>query len=104
MKASEFAKSALTFYGNLLSAALLSLFPHTTIETFFVPKIGHKQYIRIERRWLGVQMEEQLFELADTLEKKEYLAELLKAGEITKKEYYKYLSPISDKRAKPITD
>lgn len=94
----DFAKSVLRFYGGAVLGLFRSVVPQTKYETFFVPKIGHRQFLRIEKRWLGQLLKEEVFELADTPEKKEYLLELLKAGEITPEEYKKFLSPLVRKR------
>lgn len=94
----NFVKSVLRFYGGAVSGLLLSLFPRTEYETFFVPKAGHRQFLRIEKSWLGQTLKEEVFELADTPEKKEYLLELLKMEEITPEEYKKFLSPLPNKR------
>lgn len=97
MTAKEFVKGALKFYAQSISGLFLALFPTTNHMTFYSPKIGHKQFIRIEKMWMGQLLKEEIYELADTPEKKLYLDELLKMGEITAKEYEKYLSPLKNR-------
>lgn len=94
MTKKEFAKGALKFYAQSLSGLFLTLFPITQHMTFYAPRVGHKQFIRIEKKWMGQLLKEEVYELADTPEKKMYLDELLKEGAITEDEYKKYLSPL----------
>lgn len=94
MTAKEFVKGAIKYYAQSIVGLFRALFPRTYHMTFFAPKIGHKQFIRIEKIWMGQLLEEEIYELADTPEKKMYLDEMLKMGEITAEEYEKYLSPL----------
>ncbi len=97
MTAKEFVKGAIKYYAQSILGLFRALFPKTYHMTFFAPKIGHKQFIRIEKIWMGQLLEEEIYELADTPEKKMYLDEMLKMGEITAEEYEKYLSPLKNK-------
>ena len=94
MTAKDFVKGAIKYYAQSILGLFRALFPKTYHMTFFTPKIGHKQFIRIEKIWMGQLLEEEIYELADTPEKKMYLDELLKNGELTAEEYEKYLSPL----------
>lgn len=89
----KFAKGAIKFYAQSISGLFMTLFPRTQYMTFYAPGIGHKQFIRIEKIWMGQSLQEEIYELADTPEKKIYLDELLKSGAITAEEYAKYLPP-----------
>ena len=94
MRFKVFIKRVIKYYIKSITGIFRSLFPKVTYCTFFVPRIGHKQFIRIEKTWLGQTLEDEVFELADTADKKDYLDEMLKMGEITQEEYEKFLSPI----------
>ncbi len=97
MTAKEFAKGAIKYYAESILGLFRALFPKTYHMTFYSPRIGHKQFIRIEKMWMGQLLKEEIYELADTPEKKMYLDEMLRMGEITADEYEKYLSPLKNK-------
>lgn len=93
IKLRVFLQGACKYYIRTIAGILRTLFPHTTYCTFFVPRIGHKQFIQITKTWFGQILSDEVFELANTSDRKLYLDEMLKMGEITEEEYKKYLSP-----------
>ena len=64
MTAKDFVKGAIKYYAQSILGLFRALFPKTYHMTFFTPKIGHKQFIRIEKIWMGQLLEEEIYELS----------------------------------------
>lgn len=89
----RFIGKVVDHYVLAAKAMVSSLFPATHYTKAYIPHKNYREYLTIYTEWLGQTIDTEVFELADSPRRRQFLKRLYEDGKISEHEYRKCLSP-----------